>query len=194
MPSPIGHVLAGLALGLALGPNTASPRVARRLALGLPAGAWIAAAVAASPDLDLLIPNFHRSGTHSLAATALVMIIAAGVTGKVTGRVQWRWVLLAGAAHASHILLDWLGKDRYPPAGIAVFWPFSHRFLVSGWDIFPPTERRLWIPGAFGIDLRAALTEVAILGPVAALAEWVRRTGRTRVQTSGPGARRPPSA
>ena len=57
------------------------------------------------------------------------MIIAAVVTGWVTGRVRWRWVVLVGAAHASHFLLDWLGAGPLPPAGLQLLWPFSQHVL-----------------------------------------------------------------
>lgn len=208
MPSPVGHVLAGLALGLAFAPSSTRGAIGAPPATGLgqdkesavlaairlvPRAAWIAAAVAAAPDVDLFVHQMHRGATHSLAATALVMIIAAGVTGKVTGRVDWRWVLLAGAAQASHILLDWLGTDRNLPRGIQALWPFSRQFYISGWDIFPPTERRIWLPEAYAIDLRAVVTEIVLLGPLA-LAGWLMRTGRSRARTSVPGARRQPSA
>jgi inner membrane protein len=209
MPSPVGHVLAGLALGLAFAPAPTDGAIGeppsgslgddgreRSLVAALqfvPRAAWIAGAVAAAPDLDLLVHQMHRGPTHSLVATALVMIVAAGVTGKVTGRVDWRWVLLAGAAQASHILLDWLGTDRFLPYGIQALWPYSDQFYISGWDIFPPTERRIWLPEAYAIDLRAVVTEIVLLGPLA-LAGWLTRTGRTRARSSVRGARRQPSA
>jgi membrane-bound metal-dependent hydrolase YbcI (DUF457 family) len=108
--------------------------------------------------------------------------------------VQWRWVLLIGAAHGSHILMDWLGVDPYPPAGLQALWPFSDRFYISGWDIFPPTERRIYLPGALAINLRAFFVEVGIVGPIAALTVIATRTRRNRVPTSVPGSLRRPSA
>src|SRR5262245_469586 len=106
MPSPIGHGLAGLAIGLALEP--AQPESARSTTRHLSKFAILGAVFAALPDADLIHSAIHRGVSHSIGATALLMIIAAVVTGWVTGRVQWRWVLLVGAAHASHILMDWL--------------------------------------------------------------------------------------
>lgn len=177
MPSPIGHMLAGLSVGwLTADPPSGtvveSPAGVDRRPLFTPFVLWCAF-VATIPDADLLIPHFHRTGTHSVTATALVLIIAAGVTGKVTPR-RWPWtlVLALGAAHATHLVLDWLGVDRFTDPGIQLFWPFGDRFYISGLDIFPPVERRIMRPEAFGVNLTAALTELAIMGPVAAVS-WL---------------------
>src|SRR5687767_590674 len=106
MPSPIGHALAGLAVRWAAGPST-PPGTPRRIA-----PITIAClAVAVLPDLDLVHYSLHRTVTHSVGATLVIMIIVAGVTGWVTGSIGWRVALVVGAAHASHILLDWLGVD-----------------------------------------------------------------------------------
>src|SRR5690349_1255335 len=124
MPSPLGHGLAGLAIGFAAEPATTAQASGRRLSTF----AVMGAVIAALPDADLLYPGIHRGVTHSIGATALLMIVTAAVTGWVTGKIQWRWVLLVGAAHASHIVLDWLGTDRYPPPGLEALWPFSRQF------------------------------------------------------------------
>jgi hypothetical protein len=177
MPSPIGHLLAGAAIGISLEPADASDRTtARRLSRF----AVVSALLATAPDLDLVWPAAHRMATHGVGATLLLMIITIVVTGWVTGRVQWLWVLMVGAAHASHILLDWLGHDTRPPFGIEALWPFSDAFYVSGWDVFPPTERRVLIypwSTIVMVNLRAALFELALMGPIAALA-WVARRKR----------------
>jgi inner membrane protein len=192
MPSPIGHGLAGLAIGLALEP--AEPEAARSTTTRLSRYAIIGAIVAALPDTDLLLEQFHRGATHSVGATAVLMIIAAAVTGWVTGRVQWRWVALVGAAHASHIVMDWMGVDPYAPPGLQALWPFSHQFYISGWDIFPPTERRLSMAGAFWINARAFVVEVGMLAPLAAAVFLARRSRRSRVPTSVRDSLQRPSA
>jgi len=152
------------------------------------------AVTAAAPDLDLLYPPVHRLFTHSVGATLIVMIIAGAVTRQVIGRIDWRIVLALAAAHASHIVLDWMGTDRFPPAGIQALWPFSHQFHISGWDVFPNVERRLWRPDAFEVNLHAALMEVLIVGPIAALSWLATRTRRSRGPISDQGGRQRPSA
>src|SRR3954471_6751766 len=117
MPSPIGHSLAALTIRWAGRPSSADPDPSTRARLVGPLS-LACVAVAVLPDLDLLFYRWHRTVTHSVGMTLLLMIIAAGVTGKVTGRIVWRTVLLVGAAHASHLLLDWLGVDRFPPRGL----------------------------------------------------------------------------
>ena len=182
MPSPIAHTLAGLSVGwIAQGdhPMEGSPT---RDALS-PLALWCAF-IAAIPDADLVIPHFHRTATHSLTATALVFIVTAGVTGKVTGPAAWRLAAVLSAAQATHLVLDWLGTDRFPPSGIQVWWPFSQEFFISGLDVFPPIDRRLSRPGALAVNAYAGLWELVIMGPVAA-AVWVVRVWRRR----GPVAR-----
>lgn len=164
MPSPIGHALAGLAVvwaGDAIDHRPSSIRlVATCAVLGVVA------------DLDLLLPRYHRSVTHSVMAVVVVLIIAAAVTGRVT---RWRVALLCAAAYASHLLLDWLGADTLAPAGIQVLWPFVRRFFVSGFDLFAETERRRPLSSAtLQQNLWAVAQEVAILAPVA-VGLWVIR-------------------
>ena len=182
MPSPIGHALAGLTVGLLadqspLRPGTSSGTL--RLVGAATPLALACAAVAALPDADLLIPGWHRTATHSVTATALVFILTIVVTGKVTGKPQWRWAAALAAAHATHLLLDWLAIDPRPPSGIQLFWPFSHEFFISRLDIFPGTERRIFRPGALALNARSAMRELLIMLPIAAAALWVRlRRGR----------------
>ncbi len=158
MPSPLGHSLAGLAVAFVSRPGSAVSAPVPAAATGPepngsgPARRWRAvvhsvwfwcALTAALPDIDLVIPQAHRSATHSVTATLLIFIVTVLVTGKVTRRADWQLASTLAIAHASHLVLDWLGTDRFPPFGLQVFWPFSDRFYVSGLDLFPPVERRL---------------------------------------------------
>jgi membrane-bound metal-dependent hydrolase YbcI (DUF457 family) len=110
----------------------------------------------------------------------LVIIIAAGVTGWVTRRIDWRVVCVCAVAYASHILLDWLAYDPNPPFGIQALWPFSDRWFISGLNVFRATERRqLFTWAAMLVNIEAVAQEIAILGPIAAAAWWAARTGGT---------------
>ncbi|MEQ1727745.1 MAG: metal-dependent hydrolase [Vicinamibacterales bacterium] len=182
MPSPIGHTLAGLAVGWLSEP--ARPATGSRLRDSLtPLVLWCAF-VAAIPDADLLIPHFHRTATHSVTATVLLLIMVTTVTGKVTRHPARTLALALAASHATHLLLDWLGTDRFPPPGLQMLWPFSPHFFYSGADLFPPVERRLWLPEALGVNAYAAAWELLIMGPVAVLA-WMRRGRRQRRVSAG---------
>ena len=192
MPSPVGHGLAGLAIALA-GDRSAATTTFRE-ALARPV-TLVCVALATLPDADLLIPGFHRRATHSIAATIAVTIVAIVVTGWVTQRrqalgvglqekpwlrrIDWRIVFLCAAAHASHIVTDWLGADRSAPAGIQALWPWRDRVFMSGWDLFPQIERRQIFSGnSILINLNAFVWELVLTMPFVALAWRAGRAGR----------------
>lgn len=209
MPSPVGHVLAGIAVALV--GNRQPDAFSFRAFLRYPPTLW-AVALAALPDADLLLTGFHRTATHSLLATLVVTIVAMAVTGQVTragrgdrgwklggskdppyilgtrglglgasrsgiGRVAWNVVLLCAAAHASHLLLDWLGGDRSQPAGIQLLWPWSDRWFISGWDIFPQVERRRILSAAsVAVNLNALVWELLLMGAIVLVSYGWRAT------------------
>ncbi len=208
MPSPLGHILAGVTVATLASRSRSEGAVPNRdqdvRLKADPTYLWFldplvmtAAFIAAAPDLDLLVRAWHRKGTHSFLATALVMIVTMLVTGKVTGRIQWKWVLTLGAAHASHLVTDWLGQDPSLPAGIQLLWPLRGEFYKSGVDLFPMTERRFGDLGALiRINLWAFFVEIVLLGPVVwAARRWnTMRTRRSRAPISGQAVPRQPSA
>lgn len=165
MPSPIGHALGGIACAWPLVPAAARERSAAKTAL-------IVSAIAAAPDLDLLV-NDHRGPGHSLGA-ALIVGVAAWI---VTRRI--RWGTAAGAAWASHVLLDWLGTDTRPPIGIMALWPFSTAYFQAPLQIFPAISRRYWLSEFWYYNSKAVLVEVVLLLPIASLIVWsvTRRRG-----------------
>jgi inner membrane protein len=202
VPSPIGHVLAGAAVVYA---GDAIDR--RRSPISLVATCALLGAVA---DLDLLLPRYHRSFTHSLTAVAFIFIVAAAVTGEVThlrapryggqarglaarfggpggGQARWRVPLICACAYATHLLLDWLGSDTLPPYGLQLFWPFSNRFFVSGLNLFAETERRHLFSGPTLVqNLWAAAQEVAILAPITGALWLVRVKALARLPAEVP--------
>jgi membrane-bound metal-dependent hydrolase YbcI (DUF457 family) len=166
MPSPIGHAIDGAAVGWALTPRR--PRVVAACAI-----------LAATADLDLVIPQGHRMASHSIAAVAAVTIVAGVVTGKVTRRGAPSVVAACAAAYASHLLLDWLASDPSPPRGLQLLWPFTSGWYISGLDLFRGTARRnIFTARSLWINATAIAQEIAILGPIA----WVtwRRANRNR--------------
>jgi len=185
MPTPIGHALAGLAVAWAAGPSHAVQQPLRR-ALAQPL-TLVCIALAVLPDIDLLYPPTHRTATHSVGAIIVVTIIAAGVTGWVTGRINWRIAVVCAAAYATHLVTDWLGADRnYAPYGIQMFWPFDKGWYISGWDVFLPVERRNPFSAAtIRTNTAAAIREVVILGSVV-LGIWVARKRSLRRSPRSP--------
>ena len=197
MPSPIGHALSGLAVAW-----TASLAEPRNRAGRTVSDRWLPVyvALAAAPDLDLLVHGAHRTATHSVTATLLVTIVAAAVTGQVTrlrasrfggqaphrvsrfgGQARWRVALLCGISYGSHLLLDWLAADNYPPRGIQLLWPFSSRWFISDVDLFRQTARQEFLTAPIiRQNLIAVAQECLILVPILALIWWARRRQRQR--------------
>jgi membrane-bound metal-dependent hydrolase YbcI (DUF457 family) len=179
MPSPIGHALAGVATAWAadLVPGDRAWRTVpgtgtwyRRAGGGL---TILCATLAAAPDLDLAFTR-HRTMTHSIVAALFVGLAAAAVAALVKRPVA-RVALMCAAAYGSHLLLDWLGVDNYPPHGLQLMWPLSDAWYISGIDLFPQTERN----HVFGyapmvMNIRAVVQEVAIVGPIV-VALWLVR-------------------
>lgn len=172
-------MLAGLAVGWLTEPAPAHthPRSPAFRQPALTAFALGCAAVAALPDADLLIPAAHRTATHSVTATLLVLIVAALVTRQVTGKTNWRMACALAMAQATHVAMDWLGADPFPPAGVQAFWPFDARFFISPLEVFPGVERNLSKPEVITANIYAACFELAVMGPVA-WGAWKARRAR----------------
>ena len=125
------------------------------------------------PDADLFF-HFHRGITHSIGAVIAVGVVAAAVALSVR-RPVWRVALMCAGAYATHLILDWMAVDTLPPYGIQAFWPFSARWLISGWDLFRQTERRHFLSAsAIWINLEAIAQEIAILAPIVVVLWLVR--------------------
>ena len=179
MPSPIGHALAGVAVAWAVDliPGDRAWRTApdtapwpQRAGNGL---TLLCAGLGAAPDLDLAFAA-HRTMTHSLSAVFLVGVAAAVVAASM-GRPVARIALMCAAAYGSHVLMDWLGVDNYPPRGIQLMWPFNHEWYISDADIFRQTARlRIFTRGPMMTNARAILQEIAMLGPTL-VALWLVR-------------------
>jgi membrane-bound metal-dependent hydrolase YbcI (DUF457 family) len=164
MPSPIGHALGGIAAGWAAAPR--HDRIA----------AWTLAAIGAAADLDLLF-HAHRGPSHSLGAAAIVGVVvwcACAVTP--LRRNARRWAIAAAAAWASHVLLDWVGEDTWPPIGIPALWPFSRAYYQSPIVIFPSVSRQYWRHWDFvAFNLKALAVELVVLLPIVWIVVRARR-------------------
>src|SRR6266508_317117 len=112
MPSPIGHVLGGVAAGWAvdLVPGARAWRTAPEgTSWAARAGDGLTLACAllgAAPDLDLIFTT-HRTFTHSAGAVIFIGLFAAALAANA-GRPIARVASMCVAAYASHLLLDWL--------------------------------------------------------------------------------------
>ena len=118
MPSPVGHALAGVAVGFLIGGGGRSRFSSRardrllsrnlltdRRLIGFALMGMLA-------DIDFLVGT-HSTHTHSLGAI-LVVTAAVGCWGRGGGRGPLL-ALALGAAYGSHVLFDWLGSDSTSP-------------------------------------------------------------------------------
>ena len=179
MPSPAGHLLAGAAIAWAaeaLADRRANRSEVQRVsAPPRPLTPLVAACavLALAPDLDLLLAT-HRTVTHSIAAVA-VTAVACGAIARALG---WPAITTAAACAlsvASHVVLDWLGRDSNTPRGVMALWPVSTAYFYSGIDLFAQVSRRYWKPDEFIVgNAWSVAREILILGPIAAAAYWWR--------------------
>jgi len=169
MPTSIGHAIAGVAAGWAV-VTPAADRRARWVQAG------IFAAVAAAPDLDLIV-NRHRSETHSLGAAAIVATISAWRLWPVAATRGRIWLSIF-AAYATHLVLDTLALDQAPPIGIMAFWPVSRAYVETGLEVFAPVWRRWWLASFYTHNSVAVVREVAILAPILLGVGGWRRSSR----------------
>lgn len=177
MATSIGHAFAGYAIGALAGP----PTTGRRFRIAC-------AAVAAMPDLDVmfrLLPRStyaalggHRGITHSLAFAVIAAAAIAWLPFPLAKQHRVRTWLALACAIVSHPLLDMLTSYGH---GVALFAPFSWRFVSFPWHpIDPDTAARAagsaWsqLALAFGNEMLwvwlPALALVVVVG-------MVRRTG-----------------
>jgi membrane-bound metal-dependent hydrolase YbcI (DUF457 family) len=172
LPSPVGHVLAALAVHtLSAAPDEIALR--RR--------SVIVVAAALAPDLDFawrLLDgrNHHQAETHSVGAALI-----AGVLVALLASVR-HWPRPAGLGLAatmgwmSHVLLDYLGRDTHPPIGLLALWPFQdgyHKFPVP---LFLDIGRTLDLK-TLGHNGLALAWEAFVLCPIL-VAAWRLRNAR----------------
>ena len=201
MASPVGHALAGFAVGRFL---PGDPPPGGRLFLPL------CMALALAPDLDFLPgllagqpARYHQGQSHSLSVALAVSLLLSLLLAR-----GWRPRLRCGAvffaAYASHLLLDYLGTDARPPVGIPLFWPASDAAWISPVSILPGVHHSVsgtertgeWLAMVFSLrNLRPIAMELLVVVPLLLLAEQVRRRRSKKASDSrnppGPGAHSP---
>jgi inner membrane protein len=182
MPSTIGHALAGVTVVWAADALVPDPKLSQARGGVL---TMAVAAIAAAPDLDLIF-GVHRTVTHSIGATIAVALAAAVVAAAVRAPVL-RVAIVCAAAHGSHIVLDWLSVDRFPPYGLQALWPFSEQWFISGKDWFRQTDHtHAFTRQGLRTNLLAVSQEIAILAPIACGAWLVRVKALARLASEVP--------
>lgn len=197
MPTPIGHALAGLAVAWAAdlipGPGQRwrqSPSDADFYAAAGGGLTLACAVLPVLPDADLVV-NVHRTWSHSVGAALFVGLLAATVAVRM-GWPIWRVALMCAGAYGTHVLLDWLAFDHFPPRGIMALWPFSHTFYISGLDLFLGSPRQFWQPRVFVVgNLKATARELLVLAPSVALLWLIRVKAFARLASEVSGGHHP---
>lgn len=165
MPSPLGHALGALTLHLLSSRDRAE--------VWRPGRALILTAAALVPDLDLLFKyvdgrNHHQAETHSLGAAILAGLAVAVLAAWRGAERPWSLGALAGVSWASHVFLDYLGRDTHPPIGLLALWPLSEGYFKSPWPVFLDIGRTLDLT-TVRHNVVAVAWEVAVLLPVPAI-------------------------
>ncbi len=181
MATPLGHMLAGLALGRGFDDSSG------RTALGVTIGCVV---LAVAPDLDFL-PGllqgqpvlYHQGPSHSLVV-GLALSLGATLLIRPDRRHLLRTWLLLFAAFSSHLAIDSLGPDGRPPIGMPLLWPFSDASWLAPVTLLPGVRHaasdsesaRTWLAMVFSWhNVRVILVEIALLGPLLIVAEGLRR-------------------
>ena len=181
MCSPIGHIIAACAVGVACTRNQLTPAY---LVFCIFSGI--------APDLDLLvgwalgdINAYHHLGSHSVVAALLygllVYVFARTIT-KDHGQAKG-WAVSGTLMYTSHVLLDYLAADSSPPFGLQLLWPFSREFFISPVSVFmkfmhDTQGADMWglISGMFVVhNFYAVVLETVLLLPLLLLAIVVRK-------------------
>lgn len=191
MASPLGHSLAGIALGRMFGVGGGTPSLK-----------WyvFAAFAANAADLDFLpgllignINRFHQGPTHSFAAALFFGGLVAIVVRRGSSSAI-RVGMAGGLFYASHLLLDFFGHDIRSPFGIPLFWPLLSAHFISAWPIFRGVKHG--VPGEdfstfwghlFSYENLLTLgLEALVLSPIVLLC-WVACRRTERIEGIGGG-------
>ena len=160
MPSPVGHTLGGVIVGLLSGIGQRERTVLAILVVA-----------ANGPDVDFLWGR-HGAETHSIGAAIL-----AGLFTLIVSRGHVRLAVAVTLAWASHVLFDWLGSDDTAPIGVMALWPLSDAYYFANAYLFDAISRRYWLPNFWTHNLIAVVREIAILVPIVALIGWWKGKG-----------------
>jgi membrane-bound metal-dependent hydrolase YbcI (DUF457 family) len=179
MPSPLGHALGGVLVGLLVAPKNrfhwAHPN--QRPHQTDRTGLIVCATFACLPDVDFVWGR-HSMETHSLLVALVVGVAVYVIDRPLRGRGAARLALGCALAWASHVLFDWLGSDDSPPLGVMALWPLTRDFYFANAFIFEAISRRYAEPGFWQQNVWALAKELLMLAPPVAALWWWRVRAR----------------
>lgn len=171
MATIIGHTLAGLAV------SRGTPKTDFFETLQLTA---LCVGMALLPDVDML-PGLiqgagiltHGSAVHSLFA-GVIASLAVALLYRSKSLARWQIFLMCFFAYSSHLALDYLARDSFPPYGIVVWWPFNSESFLAPMTVLMGAQHDIVRGDSFMTmldkittdhNLRAFLIEIALMAP-----------------------------
>lgn len=168
MATPVGHMIAGMAVSLK------RPGLIPPLRWKAVLGVFILANL---PDIDFLFgavvgdPNrYHHLWTHSFVFAVLVALVI-GIITQLRRKNGLKTGLWAAAILGTHLALDYISKDTRIPFGMPLFWPFSDQQYLSPVIVLSDVHKSSG-NGAFLASLfcwhnvMTILIEVVVLSPL----------------------------
>jgi inner membrane protein len=173
MSSPIGHSLLGASFYYLINNGLGIKKKWNQLAI------YIFASIA--PDLDLIpgifigaANKYHHGATHSLGAAFLFGVIMAAVfKWKKLTRFHTAFLIFF-ALYSAHIFIDIAAVDLRPPLGVELFWPFSSKYFIAPFRIFPPVHKSSVMDLISFDNFVTGAIELAIFLPILFLCYWYR--------------------
>lgn len=153
---------------------------------------WLVILSTNAPDIDflpgLIMGNeglFHRGAGHSVGGAAFygLLVLAGALFLTRSPGAGLRASLAAFALFTLHLILDLFGRDPGPPHGIKLLWPFTERYFLSAWALFPELERHPFDLSVIPRAVPVVFFEGVFFGLLMSAAFFLRRRGRGR---SGP--------
>ncbi len=185
MPSPVGHSMIGLAIGLGFAVPRGTPWrqwavAARRHRAALLLGVILGNA----PDIDYVpgvltgdLNAFHHYYTHTLGWVMLVAIATWMIWRAVQPDIAVRHFAFVSACLFSHLLADWATRDTSWPYGIMLWWPFSREHVIAAVPVFWNWMKADWGEVFMIRNLFVMGAELLVTLPLVTLVLlWKRRT------------------
>jgi membrane-bound metal-dependent hydrolase YbcI (DUF457 family) len=173
VPSPVAHTIVALSLHVLTARDRDEAGHLGRAAL------FVGAATA--PDLDLMLRfldgrNHHQAESHSIGCALIAGLLTWGLAHVWRLARPLRWGGAAALGWASHVALDYLGKDTHPPIGLMALWPLSSAHFKFPRPLFMDIGRTLdWHTVLH--NAVAVTWEVVVLLPLLVLS-WRLRPSR----------------
>ena len=143
MPSPVGHSLIGMAIGILYYlPKSKYSELIKSLST-YRKQLFFSVLLANSADVDYLpglivgdFNRYHQGMTHSFGWIGILLFFSGLYLWYSSASNCRKLLLFIFLCTFSHLLADFLGSDGRPPIGIQIFWPWSHGHYAATHSVF----------------------------------------------------------